>query len=87
MLPKVTRHVPPMALSDAELSEVEGFAARSGLDEIGRLCAELRTIRQLYVQQCGKISRLENMVAMLDSNPQSRYGKELNKLTGEGNAP
>jgi hypothetical protein len=38
--------VPPFANSDSEIAEVEGFAVRQGLDQIARICGELRSARQ-----------------------------------------
>lgn len=76
-----------MALSEAELQEVENFARVSGLDEIMRLCMELRAIRAAYVTQAKRLALQKNMIVTLDADPASRYGKELNKLTGETDAP
>ncbi len=68
----------PLALSDAELAEVEGFAQRSGLDQIYRICAELRTVRRAYLEQAETIGRLRQMI---DPNPQRRFAHALEAMT------
>lgn len=82
-----SNRTPPLALSDAELAEVEQFARNTGLDEIGRLCAELRAVRAAYLQKCREIARMRSVVATVDPDPHSRYSKELQNLTGETDAP
>lgn len=39
------RFVPPFAHSAEEIDAIEGFAYRQGLDQIARVCAELRAAR------------------------------------------
>ncbi len=69
---------PPFALSDAELAEVEGFAQRSGLDQIYRLCRELRTIRRAYLEQSETIGRMRQMI---HPDPQRRFAHALEAMT------
>lgn len=68
----------PMALSDAELAEVEGFAQRSGLDQIYRICAELRAIRRAYLEKCETNARLRQMI---HPDPQKRFAHALEAMT------
>lgn len=48
--------VPPFAHSDDEIAAVEGFAYRRGLDQIVRLCGELRTLRVYHYEHLGQIA-------------------------------
>ena len=75
-MPKPNR-TPPFAVSDAELREVEGFCSRNGLDEIGRICAELRTMRSEYILLSERAGRQRSMIDTLEHDPQKRYAREL----------
>jgi hypothetical protein len=84
-------HVPPFAVSDAELREVEGFCSRNGLDQIGRICAELRVLRAEYLAQSNRIGKQRAMIETLEHDPTIRYSKELEVMVEakkeEPNAP
>lgn len=71
---------PPFAVSDAELSEVEGFCKRQGLDQIGRICAELRVLRAEYLQLANRVGKQRAMIETLEHDPTIRYGKELEAM-------
>lgn len=79
-MPNIT---PPFAVSDAELTEVEGFCKRNGLDQIGRICAELRALRVAYMEQCKRVGKQRQMVETLQPDPSERYAKELDSITQE----
>jgi hypothetical protein len=53
-------NVPPFALSDSELREVEQFARVSGLDQIARLAGELRSLRAAYQTLFKRYGMLES---------------------------
>lgn len=72
---------PPFAVSDAELSEVEGFCSRNGLDQIGRICAELRTLRSEYILLAGRVGKQRGMIETLEHDPNKRYARELDVIT------
>ncbi len=72
--------IPPFAASDAELSEVEGFCERNGLDQIGRICAELRALRQEYLQLAKRVGQQANG----QPDPvlaNRRFGRDIQKIT------
>lgn len=74
----------PLALPDSDLAEVEGFAQRSGLDQIYRICAELRVLRRAYLEQSETIGRLRQMI---DANPQRRFAHALEAMTDAPTKP
>ncbi len=75
---------PPFAVSDAELSEVEGFCKRSGLDQIGRICAELRALRADYITLSKRIGMMHNR----QPDPHRQFAAEIDVITsGVPNAP
>lgn len=73
--------VPPFAVSDPELAEVEGFCSRNGLDQIGRICAELRTLRAEYVLLVGRVGKQRAMIDTLEHDPSKRYAREIDVIT------
>lgn len=76
-------NVPPFAVSDAELQEVEGFCSRNGLDQIGRICAELRGLRSAYMTLSKRIGRQQQMVEVIMPDPSQRFARELDSITQE----
>lgn len=52
--------VQPFALSDAELQDIEKFAAKNELINIARLCAELRSLRSAYLTLSARMGRMTN---------------------------
>lgn len=74
------KHGVPFAVSEAELHEVEEFCARNGLDQIGRICAELRVLRAEYLAQSNRIGKQRAMIETLEHNPSIRYSKELDAM-------
>ncbi len=73
----------PFAVSTGELQEVEDFCQRNGLDQIGRICAELRVLRTEYLVLSQRVARQKAMIeaASMDSN--ARYAQELDVLMTE----
>lgn len=76
--------VPPFAVSNSELAEVEGFCSRNGLDQIGRICAELRTLRNEYIQLSKRLGKQQQMVETLQPDPSVRFAKELEVIVSYG---
>lgn len=80
--------IPPFAVSDAELQEVEGFCSRSGLDQIGRICAELRTLRKEYVRLAERCGRQKATIEYCMPDPSKRFAAEIDSITtGVPDAP
>lgn len=52
--------VQPFALDDAELQDIEKFAAKNELLNIARLCAELRSLRAAYLTLSARMGRMTN---------------------------
>ena len=81
-------HSRPFAVTEDELQNVEKFCAANQLDEIGRICAELRVLRAEYLQLSTANGKLRAMVEVLEHDPQRRYSKDLEMITTGGtNAP
>ncbi len=79
---------PPFAVSDAELTEVEGFCKRNGLDQIGKICAELRTMRREFMDLSKRAGRQRAMVETAMPDPNRRFAAEMDRLTdGAKDAP
>lgn len=51
--------VPPFALSEIELIEIEAFARGSGLDQIARMASELRALRAGYMELSKRVAVLQ----------------------------
>lgn len=81
-----TLHAPPMALTDADLSEVEGFADRNGLDQIFRICRELRALRQAYMDVCKMNGKLRAQLMAMEWDPHNRYAVVMDTMTGTTDA-
>jgi hypothetical protein len=67
-------------VSDAELSLAERFCEQNGLDEIGRICAELRTLRAEYISLSNRVGKQRALIEALEHDPQIRYSKELDSM-------
>lgn len=69
-------HAQPFALTEKELREVAEFAKASGLDQIGRMAAELVALRSAYTTLATRHAKL---LAELDKRPPAEkvYAKEL----------
>lgn len=52
--------VQPFALDDAELQDIEKFAAKNELLNIARLCAELRSLRAAYLTLSARMGQMTN---------------------------
>lgn len=74
----------PFALSDAELKEVERFAKASGLDQIGRMAAELRALRASYLTLANRHAKLSAMLTK--PNPEELYRQDLDQIMGKVDA-
>ena len=79
-MPDVKHHSRPFAVTEAELQAVERFCKANQLDEIGRICAELRVLRAEYLKQANVIGKQRAMVETLEHNPNIRYSKELDSM-------
>lgn len=79
--------VPPFAISDAELQEIEQFCGRNGLDQIGRVCSELRSLRAAYLTQAKRLGIQSAMISDLQPDANKRFAAELSSLTGGSDAP
>lgn len=53
-------------LNEQELNELENFCARNDLSFINRLCAEVRIMRNMYLQQCAEVGRLRGQIRSPD---------------------
>ena len=79
---------PPFAVSDADLQEAEGFCRRNGLDQIGKICAELRTLRKEYIVLSQRVGRQKATIENLMPDPSRRFASELDQITtGVPDAP
>jgi len=77
---EVTHHSRPFGVTEAELLKVESFCAANKLDEIGRICAELRVLRAEYITLCKRVGMSRATVPdPITSN--KRYGAELEHIT------
>ena len=76
-------HAQPFALSDIELQEVERFAKKQGLDEIGRMAAELRSLRLAYLTLANRHAKLQAQHTADRTNPEVRYGEDLDQIMGK----
>lgn len=80
--------VTPFAVSDADLQEAEQFCKRSGLDQIGKICAELRTLRKEYLILSHRVGRQKATIENLMPDPSRRFASELDQITtGVPDAP
>lgn len=79
-MPDVKHHSRPFGVSEEELTKMEAFCASNQLDEIGRICAELRVLRAEYLKQSNIIGKQRAMVETLERNPNIRYSKELDSM-------
>lgn len=82
--PEVTHHSRPFGVTEEELTKVESFCAANQLDEIGRICAELRTLRREYMLLSKRVGMARN------SEPDAylanrRFGRTLDKITKSEN--
>jgi len=70
------------------LQEAEGFCRRNGLDQIGTICAELRTLRKEYLILSQRVGRQRATIDSLMPNPNRRFATELDQMTtGVPDAP
>jgi hypothetical protein len=79
---EVTHHSRPFGVTEEELLKVESFCAANKLDEIGRICAELRVLRQEYLTLCKRVGMTRNS----EPDPilaNRRFSRTLQKLTEE----
>ena len=76
-------NVPPFAVSDSDLREAEEFCRLSGLDQIGRICAELRGLRSAYQTQAKRLGMMQSRMP----DPNRQFASDLDRITGESNAP
>ena len=74
----------PFAVTEDELRKVEKFCADNGLDEIGRICAELRVLRAEFLQLSTRIGKQRAMIETLEHDPQKRFAKELDVIVNYG---
>jgi len=81
----------PLAITEAELQDIETLARRMGLDEIAKVCTELRVLRRHFLE----LSRQVVMYRKLQPPPpvqfpmeaNVRWAADLNSMTGSPNAP
>lgn len=76
----VKHHARPFYVTEDELSAVERFCKANQLDEIGRICAELRVLRAEYLAQTRTVGRQRVMIESLEHDPTIRYSKELDSM-------
>jgi hypothetical protein len=69
--------VPPFAMTEQELRGIGAFAHENGLDEIGKLVAELRTLRRAYMEQ----SRLIGILKGNMPEASKRFAAEIEDMT------
>lgn len=81
------RNVPPFSVTDVELSEIEEFCGRNGLDQIGLVCSELRSLRAAFLTQSKRLGIQAAMISDLQPDANKRFAAELSSLTGGSNAP
>lgn len=74
------KHAVPLAVSEDELQRVERFCEVNGLDEVGRICAELRVLRTEYILLSNRVGKQRAMIETLEHDPQIRYSKELDAM-------
>lgn len=67
----------PFAVTEAELASVERFCKANSLDEIGRVCAELRVLRAEYLRLSNRYGKAKAMVETMEHDPHQRYAKEM----------
>ena len=79
-MPDVVHHSRPFAVTEDELSAVERFCKANKLDEIARICAELRVLRAEYLKQTNRVAKQRAMIEALEHNPNIRYSKELDSM-------
>ena len=54
---EVKHHSRPFGVSEEELTKMEAFCAANELDELGRICAELRVLRAEYLTMAKRVGR------------------------------
>lgn len=75
-------HATPFALTTKELNEVMEFAKASGLDQIGRMAAELVALRAEFIALSARYSKLQ--VELQNRAPaEKKYAAELDSITGK----
>jgi hypothetical protein len=75
-------HATPFGVTEQELLKVESFCAANQLDEVGRICAELRVLRQEYLTLCKRVGMNQNS----EPDPilaNRRFSRTLKKITEE----
>ena len=59
-MPEVKHHSRPFGVTEEELAKVEAFCVANELDELGRICAELRVLRAEYLTMAKRVGRSSN---------------------------
>jgi hypothetical protein len=80
-MPEVKHHARPFGVTEQELLKVEAFCAANKLDEIGRICAELRLLRTEYLLLSKRIGLQAAHVPMDSIQANLRFGESLNTIT------
>jgi hypothetical protein len=70
----------PFAVTEAELANVEKFCKSNGLDEIGRVCAELRVLRAEYLLLSKRAGKQRAMIETIEHDPHQRFAKEMDVI-------
>lgn len=81
-MPEVKHHSRPFGVSEEELTKMEAFCASNQLDELGRICAELRVLRAEYLTLCARVGKARNS----EPDPilaNRRFSKSLREITKE----
>lgn len=79
-MPDVKHHSRPFAVTEEELTKVESFCVANGLDEIGRVCAELRVLRAEYLSLSNRLGKVAN--AQPDPYlANRRFSKSMDSMT------
>jgi hypothetical protein len=79
---EVKHHSHPFGVTEDELLKVESFCAANKLDEVGRICAELRVLRAEYLTLCKRVGMTRNS----EPDPilaNRRFSKTLRQITKE----
>lgn len=81
-MPETTHHARPFGVTEEELTKIESFCASNQLDEMGRICAELRVLRAEYLL----LSKRVGMARNSEPDPylaNRRFSKTLREVTKE----
>lgn len=81
-MPELKQHARPFGVSEDELTKMEAFCASNQLDELGRICAELRVLRAEYLL----LSKRVGMARNSEPDPilaNRRFSKSLREITKE----